>query len=94
MRMSQQDFKAAIASLEKSSSTIYRQIDALKAQRQYLASIKRPRVDEDDGSRTKRLAIQNLTLAVGRMPRISFSSYDFSAGRGKQSSTHFAASGA
>jgi hypothetical protein len=70
--MSQHDLRAAVASLEASTFAIDRQAEVLKAQQQYLTSLKGQGFDETT-SRTKRLAIQNLYLAVGEMLLVSFS---------------------
>lgn len=70
--MSQQDFRAAVTSLEASATAMDRQGEVLKAQRQYLGSLKRQRFDGTKLSRTKRLAIQNLRLAVGEKLLVFF----------------------
>ncbi|KAF7511288.1 hypothetical protein GJ744_004853 [Endocarpon pusillum] len=62
--MSQRDLEAAITSLEASSKATERQGEILKAQRQHLESLKRQRVAEHQAPRTRRLAVQNLSLAV------------------------------
>jgi hypothetical protein len=64
--MAHHDFRAAIACLEASTSAIERQGEVLKVQQQYLTSLKKQGSDEN-ASRTKRLAIQNLHLTVGKM---------------------------
>jgi hypothetical protein len=64
--MAQYDFRAAITSLEASTSAIDRQAESLKAQQQYLTSLRRQGFD-DNASRAKRLTIQNLRLTVGEI---------------------------
>lgn len=64
--MSQEDLQAAILSLEDSTAAIHRQGDILKNQRQYLDSLKSQRFEDSVAEkRTRRLASQNLALAVG-----------------------------
>jgi DNA-binding response OmpR family regulator len=78
--MSQSELQAAVASLEASTTAIKRQSAALRTQRKYLESIKHQRYEVNQNSRMKRLARQNLTLAVGEMHFLLFFSHTVFAG--------------
>jgi hypothetical protein len=79
-KLSPNDLQAAVASLEASTIAIKRQSAALRTQRQYLESVKHQRYEVSQISRTRRLACQNLTLAVGEMLFLLFFSHAVFAG--------------
>ena len=70
---STEDLRAAVASLEASTSAIQKEAETLEKNRVYLESLrtKNSQIDDSERHRARRLENQNLSLIVGKFHSVS-----------------------